>query len=122
MKASGCGTVWIGIESGSERVRNLMKKGYTEEDMQYTMQQLDRVGVKTRLLMIVGYVTETQEDFQETLDLFNNWLPYLHKGTIEEVQLGATLNLLPQPSQTKEDFNIIQPHGPINDWTHRQPH
>ena len=28
MKASGCGTVWIGIESGSERVRNHMKKGY----------------------------------------------------------------------------------------------
>ena len=118
MKASGCGTVWIGIESGSERVRNHMKKGYTEEDMQYTMQQLDRVGVKTRLLMIVGYVTETQEDFQETLDLFNNWLPYLHKGTIEEVQLGATLNLLPRTplADHKEDFNIIQPTDHINDW------
>jgi hypothetical protein len=118
MRASGCGTVWIGIESGSERVRNHMKKGYTEADMQYTMEQLDRVGVKTRLLMIVGYVTETQEDFQETLDLFDEWLPYLHSGTIEEVQLGATLNLLPRTplADHKDDFNIVQPTDHINDW------
>ena len=118
MQASGCGTVWIGIESGSERVRNHMKKGYTEADMQYTMEQLDRVGVKTRLLMIVGYVTETQEDFQETLDLFDEWLPYLHSGTIEEVQLGATLNLLPRTplADHKDDFNIVQPTDHINDW------
>jgi len=118
MKASGCGTVWIGIESGSERVRNHMKKGYSEADMQYTMAQLDRVGVKTRLLMIVGYITETQEDFQETLDLFDNWLPYLHNGTIEEVQLGATLNLLPRTplADHKDDFNIVQTTDHINDW------
>lgn len=118
MKESGCGTVWIGIESGSESVRNHMKKGYTEEDMQYTMEQLDRVGVKARLLMIIGYITETQEDFQETLDLFEKWLPYLHNGTIEEVQLGATLNLLPNTPLVDhlEEFNLIQSHGHINDW------
>ena len=118
MKASGCGTVWIGVESGSEAVRNHMKKGYSEADMQYTMAQLDRVGVKVRLLMIVGYITETQEDFQMTMDLFDNWLPYLHSGTIEEVQLGATLNVLPRTplADHKEEFNIINPSGHINDW------
>jgi len=118
MKESGCGTVWIGIESGSERVRNHMKKGYSEEDMQYTMKQLNRVGIKTRLLMIIGYINETQKDFQETLDLFNNWLPYLHSGTIEEVQLGATLNVLPRTplADHLEDFNIVQNNNHINDW------
>lgn len=118
MKASGCGTLWIGVESGSEKVRDHMKKGYTEEDMQYTMQQLNRVGVKVRLLMIVGYINETYEDHQKSMDLFTNWLPYLKNGTIEEVQLGASLNLLPNTplADHKEEFNIINPSGHINDW------
>lgn len=118
MKASGCGTLWIGVESGSERVRNHMKKGYTEEDMQYTMRQLSRVGVKVRLLMIVGYINETYDDHQKSIDLFTHWLPYLHNGTIEEVQLGASLNLLPNTplANHKEEFNLINPSGHINDW------
>jgi radical SAM superfamily enzyme YgiQ (UPF0313 family) len=95
-----------------------MKKGYTEEDMQYTMEQLDRVGVKVRLLMVVGYITETEEDFQQTMDLFNKWQKYLHSGTIEEVQLGATLNVLPRTplADNMDKFNIINHTGHINDW------
>ena len=118
MKNSGAGTTWIGVESGSESVRNHMKKGYTEEDMQYTMEQLDRVGVKVRLLMVVGYITETEEDFQQTMDLFNKWQKYLHSGTIEEVQLGATLNVLPRTplADNMDKFNIINHTGHINDW------
>ena len=118
MKESGAGVTWIGIESGSESVRNHMKKGYSEEDMQYTMSQLDRVGIKVRLLMVVGYITETEKDFQETMDMFTNWQKYLKTGTIEEVQLGATLNVLPRTplADNMKKFNIINHSGHINDW------
>ena len=118
MKESGAGVTWIGIESGSESVRNHMKKGYSEEDMQYTMSQLDRVGIKVRLLMVVGYITETEKDFQETMDMFTNWQKYLKTGTIEEVQLGATLNVLPSTplGDNMKKFNIRNDSGHINDW------
>ena len=118
MKQSGAELTWIGFESGSERVRKHMKKGYTNADMNYTMEQLDRVGIKTRMLMIVGYPTETEEDFQQTKDLFDEWLPYLHTGTIDEVQLGATLNLLPRTplADNKEKYRILQPTNHINNW------
>ena len=95
-----------------------MKKGYSEEDMQYTMSQLNRVGIKVRLLMVVGYITETKEDFQQTMDMFTNWQKYLKTGTIEEVQLGATLNVLPRTplADDMKKFNIINHSGHINDW------
>ena len=118
MAAAGAGTMLIGIESGSPKVREHMKKGYTEEDLDYTMRQLDRVGIKVRMLMIVGYPTETKEDFHLTIKMFERYKPYLDNGTIEEVNLGLTLNLLKNTPlhNNKDDYNIVQPNDHINDW------
>lgn len=118
MKAAGAGTMLIGIESGSETVRNHMKKGFSQHDLDYTMQQLDRVGIRCRMLMIIGYPTETDQDFQETLDMFDRFLPYLKNGTIEEVNLGLTLNLLRNTplSDNLDQYNLIQSDSHINNW------
>lgn len=118
MKAAGAGTVLIGVESGSEKVRNHMKKGFSQFELDYTMQQLDRVGIRCRMLMIIGYPTETDQDFQETLDMFDRYLPYLKNGTIEEVNLGLTLNLLKNTplSNNLDQYNLVQPDSHINNW------
>lgn len=118
MKKAGAGTMLIGIESGSPSVRDHMRKGFTDEDLQYTMEQLNRVKIKTRMLMIVGYPTETQEDFQQTLDMFTRYKPYLDNGIIEEVNLGLTLNLLPATPlyDNKGEYDIVQMNEHINDW------
>ena len=118
MAQAGAGTMLIGIESGSPAVREHMKKGYTEEDLDYTMEQLDRVGVKVRMLMLVGYPTETEEDFQLTMKMFERYKPYLDNGTIEEVNLGLTLNLLKNTPlyDNKDKYNIVQANEHINDW------
>lgn len=118
MKQAGAGTLLIGVESGSERVRNHMKKGYSQQDLDYTMQQIDRAGIKCRILMIIGYPTEQLEDFQETLDMFERYVPYLRNGTIEEVNLGLTLNLLKNTplSDNLEKYNIVQEYSHINNW------
>jgi len=118
MAEAGAGTMLIGIESGSPAVRDHMKKGYTEEDLDYTMAQLDRVGIKVRMLMLVGYPTETEEDFQLTIEMFERYKPYLDNGTIEEVNLGLTLNLLKNTPlyDHKDEYNIIQANDHINDW------
>ena len=118
MAEAGAGTMLIGIESGSPRVREHMKKGYSQEDLDYTMSQLNRVGIKVRMLMIVGYPTETEEDFQLTVEMFERYKPYLDAGTIEEVNLGLTLNLLKETPlyNDKEKYNIVQSNDHINDW------
>lgn len=73
MKESGCFKVSIGIESGSQKVRDDMKKNFTDEDLHYTTQQLLRVGILQSWNIMVGYPTETTEDFNKTLSLIDRY-------------------------------------------------
>jgi len=118
MKESGAGTMLMGVESGSQTVRDHMKKGFTQDQLDYCMQQFARTGIKARFLMIVGYPTETEEDFQQSLDMFTKYKPYCDQGIIEEVNLGLTLNLLPNTPLTAdlEKYNIVQEIKHINNW------
>jgi hypothetical protein len=91
MKNAGCNTVSIGIESGSERVRNDIVKGFTEEDMIYTLDQCAENNIRIQLMFLVGYPTETDSDFQQNIDLLNKYSYYKHNI---EVTIGKTLRLL----------------------------
>ena len=118
MKEAGCGTLLIGVESGSQSVRDHMKKGYKQEELDYNLEQFSRVGISTRFLMIVGYPTETLQDFQDTMDMFEKYQHYAQDGTIEEVNLGLTLNLLPNTPlhDNLEKYRIQTFTDHINDW------
>lgn len=118
LKQSHAGTLLIGVESGSEQVRDHMKKGYSNKDLYYTIGQLSENKIKCRLLMIVGYPTETEQDFEDTCNMFRNFVPYVKDGTIEEINLGLTLNLLPNtPLQDNlGEYNLVKMNNHINDW------
>jgi radical SAM superfamily enzyme YgiQ (UPF0313 family) len=68
MKASGCLDLDIGIESFSQHVRYDMGKKFTDEDMWWCFEMLDKYEIPYQMLMIVGYPTETEEDHQHTLN------------------------------------------------------
>jgi radical SAM superfamily enzyme YgiQ (UPF0313 family) len=118
MRDSGAGTMLMGVESGSQPVRDHMKKGFTQDELDYCMEQFARTGIKTRFLIIVGYPTETEEDFQNSLDMFSKYKPYCDQGVIEEVNLGLTLNLLHNTPLTDnlEKYQITQENNHINNW------
>lgn len=67
MKESGCLELEIGIESFSQPVRYHMGKKFTDEDMWWCFEMLNKYRIRHSLLMIVGYPTETEEDHQHTL-------------------------------------------------------
>jgi radical SAM superfamily enzyme YgiQ (UPF0313 family) len=69
MSESGCEYVQVGIESGSERVRLHMGKKHTQDDLHHMIQSLVKYKVKQGWNLMVGYPTETQEDFNETCKL-----------------------------------------------------
>ena len=69
MAQGGCTKVSIGIESGSQEVRNHMKKGFSDEDLHYTTEQLLINNIHQSWNIIVGYPTETDADWQLTIDL-----------------------------------------------------
>ena len=118
MAESGAGTLLVGVESGSAKVREHMKKGYTNDDLDYSLKQIFKNNIKVRFLMIIGYPTETEEDFQQTLDFFDRYAEYGRKGLVEEVNLGLTLNVLPNTPlyDNAEKFGLETTKDHINDW------
>jgi radical SAM superfamily enzyme YgiQ (UPF0313 family) len=59
----------LGLESGSQRVLNLMGKKVTPQQTRNVVSNLAQVGIKTTTYWIIGHPHETEEDFQQTLDL-----------------------------------------------------
>lgn len=76
MKASGCHSVWIGIESGSDAVRWHMKKKFSNEDMAESIEALGQRGIEMGFLLMVGYPTESEEDYEDTLQLLRDSVKY----------------------------------------------
>lgn len=93
MAQAGAETMVIGVETGSDRVRVDMKKGYTGLDLDYNMEQYSKNKMQVYLLIIVGFPTETDEDFQNTLDMLTKYQRYVADGTIIGVNLGTTLTI-----------------------------
>jgi radical SAM superfamily enzyme YgiQ (UPF0313 family) len=59
----------IGIESGSSHVLELMGKKISMDEIRAALSALAHAGIKTTTLWVVGHPGETEEDFQQTLDL-----------------------------------------------------
>lgn len=60
----------VPIQSGSNKILNLMKRGYTREEIMEKLQSIKRLN-KFALIatdVIVGFLDETEKDFQDTYD------------------------------------------------------
>jgi len=68
MKEAGCEHVIFGIESGSQRVLNLMKKHYQIQDADRIIRWLHKAGILVTCNFMFGFPGETEEDFKETFD------------------------------------------------------
>ena len=80
MAASGCslkqnekifgipgGSLVFGIESGSDKVLRLMRKGYTSADAEYQLKMARDAGITTIVNFIVGFPGEGDLEFNETV-------------------------------------------------------
>jgi hypothetical protein len=90
---SGMNGLAMGIESLSQNVRNDMNKGFLNSDLDYTLEQFRANNMNCYFLLIVGYPTETEADFHETLEQFTKYQGYAIDGTIFGVNLGGTLSI-----------------------------
>ncbi len=59
----------LGVESGSQHVLDLMDKRINVGQIREALSSLAHAGIKTTTYWVVGFPGETEEDFQETLDL-----------------------------------------------------
>lgn len=71
---SGLEEIWLGLESPVDRVRGLMNKGGRQGDVGRISTAAERVGVRARLLCMVGYPGELPEERAQTLALLRERL------------------------------------------------
>jgi len=90
---AGMNGVAMGVESLSESVRDHMKKGFSNDDLDFTLSQMHKNDMNCYFLMMVGYPTETSADFQNGIDKFNEYQPYALDGTIYGINLGTTVSI-----------------------------
>ncbi len=68
-RASGFYRARLGVESGSQKILDVMNKKITVNNIRQSVKALAGAGIKTTTYWIVGHPGETEEDFQMTLDL-----------------------------------------------------
>lgn len=80
---SGCVRLTTGLESGSQYVLDLMKKGTTIEATSQFLAHAHGAGISTRCTMIVGFPGERAEHIAQSADFLR-----LHKSHVERVALN----------------------------------
>ncbi len=76
LAASGCENVWIGAESGSQKVLDAMDKGITVEQIAQATQLMKKAGIKPSFFIQFGYPGEVKEDIRLTIAMINRLLPF----------------------------------------------
>lgn len=90
---AGCERMLLGVENGSQKILNDMKKGMRVEDVYYTLEQCSINKITVVPMMLVGYPTETEKEFQENIDFLHSIKKYADDGTIFHLSLGPTLRV-----------------------------
>jgi radical SAM superfamily enzyme YgiQ (UPF0313 family) len=67
--------VWMGAESGSQRVLDAMEKGIRVEQIRQAADELQRHGIDVGLFLQFGYPGEQWEDVEATLRLVHDIAP-----------------------------------------------
>ncbi|MCL4250915.1 MAG: B12-binding domain-containing radical SAM protein [Anaerolineae bacterium] len=72
---AGAQIVWVGAESGSQKILDAMDKGTTVKQIYEATRQLHAHGVKVAFFLQFGYPGETREDIELTLKMVRDLLP-----------------------------------------------
>lgn len=68
LKEAGCFRIWIGAESGSQRIIDLMKRQVNIDKVRDMMLLTQQYEIEAGTFIMVGYPTETKEDIKLTID------------------------------------------------------
>lgn len=76
LAASGCESVWMGAESGSQKVLDAMDKGIRVEQIYQATRLLKHYGIRPCFFIQFGYPGELKADIELTVNMINELLPH----------------------------------------------
>ena len=72
---SGAETVWVGAESGSQKILDAMDKGTTVEQIYQASKLLKKNGIRPAFFLQFGYLGEEKEDIEKTINMVLDLMP-----------------------------------------------
>jgi radical SAM superfamily enzyme YgiQ (UPF0313 family) len=117
LRETGCSRVWIGSESGSQRILDAMSRGVTVEQVRRSTAQLQRAGIEVGMFIMFGYPGETDRDVELTIahvraarpDIVLSTVAYPIRGTRMHRELNGRLQIPPLPFEEWNDRMISIP-------------
>jgi len=116
----GCLRVWIGSESGSQRILDAMQRGVTVEQVQRAVELCRASGIETGMFIMWGYEGEQMEDVEATVAHVRKCQPevclttvsYPIKGTPYHDQIASKLvNIGGWQESTDRDIAVHGRHS-----------
>ena len=106
LKRAQCHTVWMGAESGSQKILDAMDKGTTVEQIYEARRLLGAQGIRVGYFIQYGYRGETRDDIELTLKMIRETIP-------DEIGISVSY---PLPG-TKFYENVKMELGVKQNWT-----
>lgn len=91
LKESGCFRIWIGAESGSQKIIDLMDRRVDVNVVKEAIQKTNQLGIETGTFIMLGYPGETEEDITETIQYLKEANPTHYTITIAYPIKGTSL-------------------------------
>ncbi len=116
MARGGARTITLAPEAGSQRLRDVIKKGITEDDILEAMDRVAEQKLKQlKLYFMIGLPSETDEDIEAIVDLTLSG-----KNLLDRRQSGCriSLNIAPFVPKASTPFQWL-PMAPVATLNHR---
>ena len=116
----GCFRIWIGSESGSQRLLDSMDRGVKVEQVQQAIEMSRARKIQSGMFLMWGYEGEEMEDIEATIhhvsktkpDIFFTTVSYPIKGTPYYQQVQSKLvQLKPWAQSSDRDIKIAGRHS-----------
>ena len=75
LRRAGCAEVWMGVESGSQKILDAMDKGTRVDQISKARENLRHEGIRACYFLQFGYPSETWQDIQNTIKLVRDTRP-----------------------------------------------
>lgn len=115
---SGAELLSVGVESFVDHIREHIQKKFTNKDLEFSLVMAKKYKLRMNLLVIVGYVTETEQDHQEQLKWIRDNQQYANDPVVS-VAVGSGLGILPNTwlDRHKDELGIVMKSDRVyQDW------
>lgn len=117
-RENGCEYIFFGVESGSQRILNFLRKGITLEQIVNVFDTCNEIGIRAVASLMLDIPTETKDEVGRTMKLAKRLNSILNAGFYQPYPGTGLFNFVVQngfkPPETTEEwksFNFSSQHS-----------